>query len=87
MGQGTFREVQNGSGDPRGGLGQVEGTLVEVRHCQGTLGEAQDGLRRCETGKGTLEEVRDGLGTWGRSATGRETFGGGPGRVGEVQNG
>ena len=121
-GWGTLGEGRDGLVDPRRGPGRVGGpsgrsgtgweNLGEVRDGSensqrgsktglGTLGEVQDRLGEprggpgrvvrpsgwSETGQGTLGKIRDGLRTWRRSATGRETFGGGPGRVGEVRNG
>ena len=42
-GLGTLPEVQNGSRDPRGGLGWVGGPTGRSGTRRGTLGEVQDG--------------------------------------------
>ena len=85
----TLGEVRDGSGDPRGGPGRVEGPSGSSGTGRGTLGEVWDGSRDPrgvpEMGRGTLGEVRDGsvdpqkslgrvAGPSLKSGTGRETF-------------
>ena len=55
----TFPEVQDGLGDPHGGLGQVGRSSGRSGTGLRTLPEVRDWSR---TGRGTLEEVWDGLG-------------------------
>ena len=50
---GTLGEVRDGSGDPRGGPGQIVGPSGRSRTGQRTLKEVRDG-------SGTLAEVLDG---------------------------
>ena len=54
-GRGTIGEVWDGSGDPQGGPGRVEGP-------SGRFGTGWGTLEEVRTGRGTLEVVRDGLG-------------------------
>ena len=58
-GQETFREVRDGSGDPRGGLGQVGGPLGRsstIKEPSGRSGTGQETLE----GTGRVGEVRHG---------------------------
>ena len=61
----TLGEVRDSSGDPRGGLGWVEGHSGRSRTGRGTLGWSRTGrgtFGRFATGRGTLGEVWDGSG-------------------------
>ena len=71
---GTFLEVQDGSGEPRGGPGRVEGPWRKSGMGQGTLPEVRDGLGDPPVGLGWVG------GPSGKSGTGRGT-------QGEVWNG
>ena len=53
MGRGTLGEVQDGSGDPRGGPERIGGL-------SGTFGTGQEASEKSGTSHRTLREVRDG---------------------------
>ena len=64
MGRGNLPEVRDGSGDTRGGPGQVGGTSLTSGTGRGNLPEVLDRGHsgRSGMGRGTLGEFRDGLG-------------------------
>ena len=73
-------EDRDGTGDPQGGPGRVEGPFGRSRKGRGTLGEVRDGLGdpregpgravepsvRFGMGQGTLGDVQDGSGNLGK---------------------
>ena len=89
MGCLTLGEVRDGSGDPRGGPGRVEGPSGWYGQGRGTLGEVWDELgehrggpgrvgrpsRRFGTGGAKIEKVRDKLGDPQEAWHGLETLG------------
>ena len=75
MGQETFPQVRDGSGDAWGGPGRGWGHFRRSGVCRGNLGEVQDGsgsypkfrdglvtVPEVWDGLGNIPEVRDGLG-------------------------
>ena len=79
--RGTLREVQDGSGDPRGGLGRVWGPSGKSRTCRETLGVVRNGSETSGTDRGTHGEFRDGWGTLGEFRDGSGDPRGGRGWV------